>query len=387
MNSITTTKAGFMSISNLDEAKKVAEIMIQSGLVPDSILKTKNPQASVLLVLQSGAELGLTPMNSLQGIAVINGKPMVWGDTLLALCKASPEFEYCNEWFDEKTNTAHCESKRRNQPPVARTFSFEEAKKAGLLSKSGTWQSYPKRMCQFRARNFSLRDNFADVLKGMRVVEDYIGHEDKELEINPINHTIRRVEEVPKEALSTMDSIKNKIKKIAESSAILSDEEIEERIRANTAAKSINALAEAVKASEMPHRMHERDKNGLKPIGPLLEKIAEEKGIPLEEIRESDEFIGEIIDTTRAMLDADEEMEKASASNRQQAPEMPIVIPSGFRALVDKLKNLVTSYSIPQQTVYKWLMKAQVEKLEDLTDEQINAIVRMIEHKKEGKGK
>ena len=46
-----------------------------------------------MLAVQLGSEVGLRPMQSLQNIAVINGRPAVWGDALPGLCKASPVYD------------------------------------------------------------------------------------------------------------------------------------------------------------------------------------------------------------------------------------------------------------------------------------------------------
>ena len=47
-----------------------------------------------------------------------------------------------------------------------------DAKRAGLWTKAGPWQTYPRRMLQMRARSFALRDAFPDVLKGLISVEE-----------------------------------------------------------------------------------------------------------------------------------------------------------------------------------------------------------------------
>ena len=46
-----------------------------------------------MLAVQLGSEVGLRPMQALQNIAVINGRPAVWGDALPGLCKASPVYD------------------------------------------------------------------------------------------------------------------------------------------------------------------------------------------------------------------------------------------------------------------------------------------------------
>jgi hypothetical protein len=47
-----------------------------------------------------------------------------------------------------------------------------DAKAAKLWGKAGPWTDYPKRMMKFRARGFLLRDQFGDILKGLRTAEE-----------------------------------------------------------------------------------------------------------------------------------------------------------------------------------------------------------------------
>jgi hypothetical protein len=106
-------------------------------------------------------------------VAVINGKPSIWGDMALALVRKHPDCEGVVETFDESTKTARCEVRRRGQAePIVALFSIEDAKRAGLAGKSGPWKQYPKRMLQMRARGFALRDSFPDALKGVITAEE-----------------------------------------------------------------------------------------------------------------------------------------------------------------------------------------------------------------------
>lgn len=133
----------------------------------------------VFMALQAGAELGLSPNQSLQSIAVINGKTSLYGDGLLAIVLASPLCQYVKEWTEGTGDNAVaiCRAMRRGNPePIERRFTMVDAKRAGLLGKTGPWQSSTPRMLQMRARAFCLRDGFADVLRGISVkeeVEDY----------------------------------------------------------------------------------------------------------------------------------------------------------------------------------------------------------------------
>jgi len=162
-----------LQLSTMAEMMAFAEQVIASGLAPANV---KSP-AAVLVAIQLGAELGLPPMAALQNIAVINGRPSIWGDAMLGVCRASGLFD--ESAFSESTAsqggvlTATCTVRRLpDGKPVTRSFSMADAKTAGLTEKAGPWQQYPRRMLQLRARSWALRDAFADVLRGLHAAEE-----------------------------------------------------------------------------------------------------------------------------------------------------------------------------------------------------------------------
>jgi len=167
MNEVSTQATFSLEPRNLAEAMEYAKIIASSDMVPKDYV---NKPGNVLVAVQTGAELGLKPMQSLQGIAVINGRPAIWGDAMWALVTSHPEFE---SFTDENTDTkSTIVLKRRGQPAITRSFSMDDAKKAGLSGKSGPWSTNPKRMMQMRARAFAARDLFADALKGIKSIEE-----------------------------------------------------------------------------------------------------------------------------------------------------------------------------------------------------------------------
>ena len=152
---------------NFDEAWRLATILADSDLAPKDF---RGSPENCFLAIQWGNEIGLGALQALQNIAVVNGRPALWGDAVLALVRSSPVFESIVETDDGTTAT--CRVRRRGEPELVRTFSADDAKRAGLLGKQGPWQQYPQRMRQMRARSFALRDGFADVLKGMPMAEE-----------------------------------------------------------------------------------------------------------------------------------------------------------------------------------------------------------------------
>jgi hypothetical protein len=156
-----------LSPQNFDQALAFANYLAESDMVPKDF---KGKPGNCLIAMQWGNELGMKAIQAIQNIAVINGRPAIWGDAVIALVRSSPLCEYVQE--EDNGHTATCKVKRRGEPEQYRTFSMDDAKTAGLLGKQGPWTQYPKRMRQMRARAFALRDVFPDVLRGMPVAEE-----------------------------------------------------------------------------------------------------------------------------------------------------------------------------------------------------------------------
>lgn len=183
MNEITTTtqRPTFsLAPQDLDQALKFADMLSKSNIVPKDF---QNNPGNILVAVQWGMELGLQPLQAMQNIAVINGRPSLWGDAVIGLVRSSPLCEYVNEEsFDDK---AVCRVKRRGEEEQIRIFTVDDARKAGLLGKQGPWTQYPKRMMQMRARSWALRDVFPDVLRGMPIAEEIMDIEPKDINSPP----------------------------------------------------------------------------------------------------------------------------------------------------------------------------------------------------------
>lgn len=161
---------------DIESLYRFATAVSQSGFAPKGMEK---PEA-IVVAIQMGLEVGLTPMAALQNIAVINGRPTVWGDAQMAIARGTGEMEEFEEWFEADGKridrnpaaftdsvSAVCRMKRKGYASAESAFSVADAKRAGLWGKAGPWSFYPQRMLKFRARSFLLRDLFGDALKGI----------------------------------------------------------------------------------------------------------------------------------------------------------------------------------------------------------------------------
>lgn len=197
----TTSRPMAIIPQDLDGVWRLANAISKSEITPKEM---KTPEKIMVAILH-GMEIGMTPMQSLQRIAVINGRPTIWGDAAIGLIRASGKLEKFKEWIDGEGDemTAHCIMKRRGDAEeVHGTFSVADAKIAGLWSpdkivkkkewnsdrivdkpNDSPWHRFPKRMLQMRARAFPARDTFADVLGGLSLREEF---EDQEaVDITP----------------------------------------------------------------------------------------------------------------------------------------------------------------------------------------------------------
>lgn len=176
MNEIQNCKASrelLPAPTNMKEAMDLATTLAESGMVP-AVYEHK-PQA-VLVAMMWAKALGIPLVQGLQYIAVVRGKPSMYGDGLLAVVKASGFLQDIKEEVVETSDrklVATCTVWRKGAPtPVSNTFSQDDAIKAGLWNNTPTWKGYPKRMLKMRARAYSLRDAFPDVLAGMASAEE-----------------------------------------------------------------------------------------------------------------------------------------------------------------------------------------------------------------------
>jgi len=155
---------------NLTELMSWAKLVTSSGLAPKGM-----NESGVVLCVQMGADLNISPPQAIQNIAVINGRPSIFGDLGLAIFKRDAAFKSFEEDAPDvalKQGYGRCKITMKNGDVVERRFSVEEAKTAKLWGKSGPWTDYPGRMLMFRARWWAMRDADGGVFKGVAAGEE-----------------------------------------------------------------------------------------------------------------------------------------------------------------------------------------------------------------------
>lgn len=184
---------GYIVPKTVEEAMRLAKAVVVAGLAPDSY---KNDPSKIVLGIMAGMEAGLPPLYGLRQIAIINGRPSIWGDAAMALVQSKnlideyyegevgpqPTTDDLSKWPDNFGYEVRI--KRRHQKgEYVGIFTVGMAKRAGLWlnHKKTPWLEHPLRMLKVRARAFPLRDGFADALAGLAIreeMEDTFGEEE-----------------------------------------------------------------------------------------------------------------------------------------------------------------------------------------------------------------
>lgn len=147
--------------TNLDEAFRMAQILVSSGLTPRGV---DTPQKAFLIMAQ-GRELGLSTMQSLGNIYVVEGKVSLSSDLMAAMVLKSAVCEYLRvvEMTPERATYA---AKRKGGNEFRFSFSWEDATKAGLTGRA-TYKANPADMLRHRALSKCVRAVFPDVVAGL----------------------------------------------------------------------------------------------------------------------------------------------------------------------------------------------------------------------------
>lgn len=153
---------------SFEDAWRLAAAFAKSGIAPKGM---DTPEAC-LVAIMAGAEVGLPPFQSVQSIAVINGRATMWGDALPAIVRRHGVKVTETIEGEGDAMVATCTATRPDGEVITRTFSVADAKAAGLWGKPGPWTLYRKRMLQMRARGWTLRDGCADMLRGIAMREE-----------------------------------------------------------------------------------------------------------------------------------------------------------------------------------------------------------------------
>lgn len=145
--------------------KEQASMLVKTGFLPPAL----NTPEKVIAVSLKGKELGIPMMEAISGINIIQGKPSVSPQLMLALALRTGHVEY--HTLESTDDGAKFTIKRRNHPPHVATFGKKDAVEMGLMGKDN-YKKQPKTMFEWRAIAKGLRAKFPDAISGLYTPEE-----------------------------------------------------------------------------------------------------------------------------------------------------------------------------------------------------------------------
>lgn len=189
MNQLARINETGIQINDTNDLALAVRMIVESDLCPQQY---RGKPKDAMIAILAGRAVGWEPIQALTAIAVINGRPSMYGDGPVGLAHASGLVDWINEWWELDGNVCHepnyadlrqypdsltacwqTHRKDNSEPSKPSRFSVADAKAAGLWGKRGPWVNYPKRMLVCRARAWGLRDNYADALQGISQAEEW----------------------------------------------------------------------------------------------------------------------------------------------------------------------------------------------------------------------
>lgn len=172
-------REGVVVLDGMRDVMNMARHYCRANMVPRGLdgRNQAETESRVAVAIEFGIGLGFTPLQSLSAVCIVNNRPCLYGDSLMSLVVRHKAYGgHKAEWTGEGEKRVCTFTIYRliagESKPYSVSFSYADAKRAGLLGKPGPWSLYPDRMVFCRARAFALRDSFPDALNGAGLIEE-----------------------------------------------------------------------------------------------------------------------------------------------------------------------------------------------------------------------
>ena len=166
----------FMSISAFEDAQRLVKPLATSDLVPDTF---KNRIGNCLIALEAAQRIGASPLQVMQNLYIVHGKPAWSSQFLIACVNASRKFsplrykmtgkkgadDYgCIAWAKDLNDGEILES-----PEIT----IGTAKKEGWFTKNGSkWQTMPELMLRYRTATLFARLYAPELTMGIQTDDE-----------------------------------------------------------------------------------------------------------------------------------------------------------------------------------------------------------------------
>lgn len=153
------------------EQMQYAKTVCQGSLVPSAY---RGQPANVLIAMDFGRSMGLSPAESLYRITVINGRPSASAELIAANVRRAGHRLRVKK--DDRARKATCEIVRRDDPDFTFTATWDMAKaQQANLSGKENWRKYPMAMLTARSITECARDACPEALYGVVYTGEELG--------------------------------------------------------------------------------------------------------------------------------------------------------------------------------------------------------------------
>ena len=160
-----------LAVWTMNDLEKAAQYIVKSRL-----FGVQDATQAVTLMLLAQAE-GIHPMRAIQEYHIIQGRPSLKADAMLA------RFQQAGgslKWLELSDEVCAAEFSHPQGGTATIRWTIEDAKRAGLLGKTGSgWSKYPRAMLRSRVVSEGVRTVYPGVIVGSYTPEE-VSHFDSE---------------------------------------------------------------------------------------------------------------------------------------------------------------------------------------------------------------
>jgi hypothetical protein len=184
-----------LQIQSWEEMLARAEYFAKSQLIPQSL---RGKPHDITIILQMGMEVGFNPLQALNSIDVIQGKPAIKPEAQLALIYQRCPNAFIQIKADPAKLSVTVQMGRNGAPQFETTWDIARARSMDLVSKDN-YKKQPLVMLKWRAIGEAARTIFPDIIRGLYNTEEAEDFAPKQAAANDIKSRFesREVKDVP----------------------------------------------------------------------------------------------------------------------------------------------------------------------------------------------
>lgn len=144
---------------------------LAEGFAKSGMFAAKSPDQA-LTILMTGGELGLMPAQSMRGIHVVQGRPVLSAELMVAVVRVRSDICHYFQIVHSDHERATYRTHRVGEPePVEMSYTIQDATRAKLTGKD-VWQQHPSAMLRARCSSALVRAVYSDIVLGLYTPEE-----------------------------------------------------------------------------------------------------------------------------------------------------------------------------------------------------------------------